>query len=83
MERILVEVYVPVTGKSYDIFIPLEERMSNVLEMIKKAVADLSENTFKPDEYTAICYRREGTIVNINMSVYELGLKNGSQLMLI
>lgn len=83
MDKILVEVYIPVMGRSYDIFIPVEERMNVVLELIKKAVSDLSDNTFKADEQTAICYREEGTIVNINLSVNELGLKNGSKLMLI
>lgn len=83
MEKILVEVYVPVLSTSWDMFIPQQIQMSDALEMIKKAVSDLSEQRFTANRNTAICHREDGTILNINLSVYELGLKNGSKLMLI
>lgn len=83
MDKFLVEVYVPVLGKAWDMFIPRSMQMYEVLELVKKAVTDLSENSFIADENTAICYREDGTILNINLSVTELGIKNGSKLMLI
>ncbi len=83
MEKVLVEVYVPVLASSYDIFIPQQSPMYEVLELMKKAIADLSEGRFVANEGTAICHREDGAIININLSVYELGIKNGSKLMLI
>ena len=35
MDKVLVEVYVPVLDRSYDIFIPLRSPMFEVLELIK------------------------------------------------
>lgn len=83
MEKILIEVYVPVLGISWDMFVPRQIRMSEALEMIKRAVFELSDRRFIANENTAICHREDGTILNINLSVYELELKNGSKLMLI
>ncbi len=83
MEKVLIEVYVPVLSTSWDMFIPQQIQMSDALEMIKKAVSDLSDRRFIANSNTAICHREDGTILNINLSVYELGLKNGSKLMLI
>lgn len=83
MEKVLIEVYVPVLSTSWDMFIPQQIQMSDALEMIKKAVSDLSDRRFTANSNTAICHREDGTILNINLSVYELGLKNGSKLMLI
>ncbi len=83
MYKFLVEVYVPVLGKAWDMFIPQSMQMYEVLELVKKAVTDLSEGRFIADENTAICNREDGTILNINLSVTELGVKNGSKLMLI
>ena len=57
--------------------------MFEVLELIKKSVTELSNGRFKADENTAICNKTDGTILNINLSVLELGIKNGSRLMLI
>ena len=83
MDKILVEIYVPALRTSWDMFIPVHLPMSEALEMIKKAVTDLSDRRFVSDSNTAICQRSDGAILNINVSVYELGLRNGSKLMLI
>lgn len=83
MEKILVEIYVPVLSTSWDMFIPQQLQMSDILDMIKKAVSELSDRRFVADSNTAICHREDGTILNINLSAYELGLRNGSKLMLI
>lgn len=83
MEKVLVEVFAPTLGKAYDMFIPCGVPMHQVLELIKKAVSDLSAGQFLADENTALCYRADGNIININLSAYELGIHNGSKLMLI
>ena len=83
MDKVLVEVYVPVLDRSFDIFIPLRSPMFEVLELIKKAVKEMSDGRFIANENTAICHRENGTIININLSVYELEILNGSKLMLI
>ena len=53
------------------------------LALLKKAAADMSDGRFVPNEQTTLCRREDGMILNINLSVYELGIRNGSQLMLI
>ncbi len=83
MDKALIELFVPVLDRSFDIFIPLHSPMYEVLELIKKAVREMSDGRFISNDNTAICYREDGTVININMSVYELGIQNGSKLMLI
>lgn len=83
MEKILVEVFVPVLENSYDIFIPVQSMMYDILDLIKKALTEMSGGRFKANEDTVICSRENGAILNINLSVVELELKNGSKLMLI
>lgn len=83
MDKVLVEIFVPVLDRSFDIFIPLQSPMYEVLELIKKAVKEMSDGRFVVNENTTICHREDGTIININLSVYELEIRNGSKLMLI
>lgn len=83
MEKVLVEVYVPLLNEAYDVFLPLQSQMSEVLELLKQVVKELSEGRFVGDGGTAICHRADGSIINLNMSVFELGIRNGSRLMLI
>lgn len=83
MSKVLVNVYVPVLNSSYDMFIPEESALDDVLELMKKAVSELSDGIFIPEKNTTVCRRENGEILNINLSVYELGIQNGSKLMLI
>ena len=83
MDDILVEIYLPVTGKAYDVILPKKCKMYEVTHLVSKAVSELSEGTFIPSDDTIICDRASGAVFNINLSVEELDLTNGSKLMLI
>lgn len=83
MSKVLVEIFIPSIGQSFDVFIPLDAPMYEVLELIKKSVYELSEKRFIPDNNTSVFNREKGLFIDINLSVYELGIKNGSRLMLI
>lgn len=83
MDKVLIQVFVPVLERSFDMFVPLRLPMYEVLELVKRAVEELSEGSFRADESTVLCRREDGTILNINQSVHELKIQNGSKLMLI
>ena len=83
MDKYLVEIYVPLLDRSFEMFLPAASPMYDVLELIKKAVVEMSDGRFVANENTTLCHREDGTIININLSVYELELRNGSKLMLI
>lgn len=83
MNKVIVNVYVPILNISYDIFIPVQLQLFEVTELIKKAVFELSEGRFMPTPDTAIAIRASGEILDINSTVFELGIGNGTKLMLI
>ena len=81
--KALVEVSVPASGEKFDVFIPLESRMSEVLPLVSSALSDLTGVKYKATRDAVLCDADTGIIFNINMKVVELGIKNGSRLMLI
>ena len=81
--KALVEVFVPAAGKKYDVFIPLESKMSDVLKLVSSALSDLSNGKYSATSEAILCDAKTGIIFNINMEVAELGIQNGSRLMLI
>ena len=81
--KALVEIFVPATREKYDVYIPLESRMSEVIKMVSSALSDLSEGKFRADQETILCDADTGIIYNVNMEVAELGIRTGSRLMLI
>ncbi|MDF2820871.1 MAG: hypothetical protein K0R15_1312 [Clostridiales bacterium] len=83
MNKILVEVYLPVADISYDVFIPTKSKLFEVLPLLSKSISELSGGLYLATEDTILCNYNDGAIYNINLSVEELGLKNGSKLILI
>ena len=60
MDKVLVEVYIPVLGRSVEAFVPPELRGSEALALLKKAAADMSDGRFVPNEQTTLCRRSAG-----------------------
>lgn len=81
--KILVEIYLPASGESFDVLIPLESKMGQVRKLVVSVLGDLSSGKFCPNDETVLCDAETGTIFDINTEVAELGIKNGSRLMLI
>ncbi len=79
----LVNVYVPILNKSYDIFIPVQSQLFEVTELIKRAMCELSEGQFMPSHDTVLARKSTGEILDINSTVFELAIENGTKLMLI
>lgn len=83
MDKILVEVFLPAANKSFEIYIPLEIKIYELTFLVEKIVSELSNGLFTSNDDSVICERSTGNILNVNMSVKELDLKNGSKLMLL
>lgn len=83
MNKVLVNVYIPILNKDYDIFIPTQIQLFEVIALIKRAVSELSEGQFVPSHDTVLALKATGEILDINSTVYELNVENGTKLMLI
>lgn len=81
--KALVEISVPAAGERFDVFIPLESKMSQVLALVAAALNDLTRGKYRATESAVLCDADSGIIFNVNMEVAELGIKTGSKLMLI
>jgi len=83
MSKVLVEVSLPAAEKSFDIFVPSCSKMYEVNTLICTALNELSDGKFIGSESSILCDAESGNIFSVNMTVAELGIKNGSKLMLI
>ena len=81
--KVLVEIFLPFFGESFDVFIPPEMRMSAVVQLISEALSDLLGERFFGGDDTVLCDRVTGMIYSMNRTIRELGIENGSRLMLI
>ncbi|QCJ44174.1 methyltransferase [Bacillus sp. S3] len=83
MDKVLVEVFIPAANQTFDIFLPLKSKLHEVVLLVGNTLTELSQGYYTGTEQTVLCDRHTGEIFNINNTVEELGLKNGSKLMLL
>lgn len=82
MDKILVEVYIPASDETYDIMIPQHSKLFEVMYLLASTLSELTEG-YELTTDTPVCNRKTGEILDINSTVKELGLINGSKLMLM
>lgn len=80
--KILINVYVPKILETYDVYIPVNERMSRVKELLIKAVYDLSDSSFELSDNHYLIEALSGQIYPDNTIVRETNIKNGSKVIL-
>lgn len=83
MHKIEVEIYNPASGTTFDVFIPLKSQVYEVAYLLSNTISELSTGHYKATDQTVLCDRSTGDVLDINLTIEELGLKNGSKLMLL
>ena len=73
----------PVIEQSYDIYIPINKKIKNVIILISDAIYELSNNCFKKTNNLYLVNKDTAQILNLYASVKDSGLQNGSKLILI
>ena len=83
MNKVMVQLYLPVTGVSYDILLPRTLSVSQATTLLTGFFQGMTGGAYMPDDEAALCNMEDGKIYPVNASVESLHLKNGSRLMLI
>lgn len=81
--KILVELIVPEVDEKYNIYIPINKKVGNVIVLLIKAVRELTNGTFDGTTKTCLYDRQTGEKYPINSLIRETNIKNGSSLILI
>ena len=81
--KILLEVYVPLIEKEYDVFVPINKTMGTIKKIIEAGIIDLSDNGYVIKKDTNLYSKDTGQIYNINSKLIDTDLKNGSRVVLI
>lgn len=83
MDKILVKLYVPVIEKQYDVRIPAHKRIYNVIQLLVKAINELNNGEYKPSKMPLLYDKLTAESYDIQLSVKETNIRNGSEIILI
>jgi len=79
---ILIKLIVPSLSQELDLFIPINERVDKIIEMLKKALIEISDQSIRMDSDWYLIHAMTGIILDHNKSIYDLKIKNSAKLML-
>lgn len=83
MNKILIKLYVPMIEKQYDIKIPDDKKLYQVIYMFIKAIYDLSDGYYMPENSPILYEKWSSHRYNINLTAKENQIKNGAEIVLI
>ena len=81
--KYLVEVLLPAAQKRFDMRIPADSQWGEITQLVAAIAEDLSGGSFRAAPQTVLCDAETGKFFDIDMTAAALGLRNGSQLILI
>ncbi len=82
MNKILITIYVISIDETYDVLVPINLKMSEIMELIQNTITELSNDNYEKHD-NAILMNSESKIINTNNSGKNSGLTNGCKVILI
>ena len=81
--KILIELEIPLIEKKYDLFIPINKKVGTIKKLIENALVELIDNDYEIREDTNFYSKDTGEIYDVNKTVRDTDLQNGSRIILL
>lgn len=83
MEKILISVYVMTIDEEYDLFVPINEKVGNIVTLVQQSIKDFSGDVYQINPNALLYNSLDGKVINNNNIVKFSGLTNGARLLLV
>lgn len=83
MNKILVKLYVPLLEEIYDVWIPSNKRIYNVIILLVKAINELNNNCYKPRKMPILYDKLTAEAFDVKLKVKDSTIRSGTEIILI
>lgn len=81
--KVLVRLYIPKIEEQYDVEIPLDKQIYVIIQLLVKAVNELSGGYYKPSKMPMLYDKITAKAYDVNLTVIESSLRNASEIVLL
>lgn len=81
--KILIEIEIPSIEKKYDVFIPINKKVGTIKKLLEQALIELSDRAYQITEDSNFYSKENGEMYNVNHTIRDTNLKNGSRIIFI
>ena len=83
MSKVLVKLYVPLIECQYDILVPANKKVHKVIKLLVKSVNELSVGYYTVVEMPMLYDKITAIMYDINLTIKENNIQNGTEIILI
>lgn len=81
--RVLVNLLVPEIGNNFDVFLPVNKKIGNIIILLNKAVNELTGGNYKLDSNNLLYNVETKKIYESDVLLANTDIRNGTKLLLI
>lgn len=78
--KVLINLYVPMLEKKYEIFLPVNRKIGEICNLIAKGLVEISNDYYIITNCEHLYNRVNGSIYNEKMLLKNTDIRNGSEL---
>ena len=81
--KINVDIFVPTINETYNVFLPVNKSVGEIIYLLNKSINELTKGAFPISNNLSLLNLYTNSIYNLNFSVKDNKILNGSKLMLL
>lgn len=83
MDKVLVKVYVPMLEGVYDVWIPSNKKIYEIIILLSRAISELSEWDYDPKALPTLYDKISAQEFDLNSFLKDTTIRNGTEVILI
>lgn len=81
--KLLVSVHVPSISERYDILVPNDVRIKNIISLLAGTVEELSDHRYVVSGEECLCSAEKNILLRHNATLKQYGIQNGDHLIMM
>lgn len=81
--KVLIELIIPDIDEKFNLFIPINKRVGNVIVLLNKSVCELTNGFYVGNKNSCLYNRETGEIYKMNDLVRNTNIRHGTVLVLM
>ena len=78
--KVLVNLYIPFLEKRYEVFIPVNKKIGEIIHLIGKALGDITGGYYVYHQNEKLYSRLNGKEYHLNETIKHTNIRNGTEL---
>ena len=81
--KVCVDLIVPSIEERYNVFLPINKKTIEIIFLLNKAINDMTDGAFIMSEKLSLINAENGTIYDVDRTIFDNGILNGAKLILL